>query len=58
MYSQNNEEEVILRLLGGEDKALHREENPRPRMFLDLGAHDDQTLSNTRLNSIFVRKAP
>lgn len=38
-YSQNDEEEVILRLLGG--RAISQR-------FLDIGAHDGVTFSNTR----------
>lgn len=38
MYSQNNEEEVILRLFNGATT---------PGSFLDIGAYDGKTLSNT-----------
>jgi FkbM family methyltransferase len=46
MYSQHDEEATILRLLGGESEAAAKE--GVKRSFLDVGAYDGLTFSNTR----------
>lgn len=42
MYSQNNEEEIILNYLGTASPS-----SSSPRRFLDIGAYDGRTFSNT-----------